>query len=243
MNELLVALPLVFLAALVRGYTGFGYAAIAIVGMNIYFSPQQSIPVVLALDVLCSLSLLKAALKDVDIATLKLLGLGSLLGIPVGFSLLLLLPAAWLKLLICLSVLAFAWALHKDWRPANAGSPKMAVGFGMASGMGTAGASVGGPMIVCYMLASPLKPQNQRATMILFFILTELISIAALFGQGLFGQQELRLVARLLLPTLVGVMLGHYLFARRPPESFKQVALPVMVAVAVIGLLAALRQL
>ncbi|MDG3084971.1 sulfite exporter TauE/SafE family protein [Vibrio hannami] len=242
-ESFLIILPVVMLAALVRGYAGFGFTAIAVVGMNFFLSPQQSIPVVLGLDVLCSVGLLRQARRQADISTFKVLTFGSVLGIPIGLSLLFLIPEEVLKLLICIAILLFSMALIFDFRLRSAEGMAAKLSFGMASGVGTAGASVGGPVIVCYMLSSPLTPSAQRATMILFFIVSELLALVALFAGGLVDVQILTMLASLLVPTMLVVRMGQWLFNRYPPKSLKHFALPIMVMVSVLGISASIKQL
>lgn len=238
-----ILLPVVVVAAMVRGYAGFGFAAIAVVGMNFFLSPQQSIPVILGLDVLCSVGLWHQARRQADMATFKVLTFGSLLGIPLGLSLLLMIPEDMLKLLICIAILTFSLVLIFDFRLRSAEGLRAKLGFGMASGLGTAGASVGGPMIVCYMLSSPLTPSAQRATMILFFIVSELLALVALFSGGLVDMAILQLLVSLLIPTLVAVRMGQWLFNRYPPKSLKHFALPIMVMVSLLGISASIEQM
>lgn len=95
-------------------------------------------------------------------------------------------------------------------------------------------------MVVVYMLSSPLSAQAQRATMILFFIVSELLSVIGLMATGVFSWQALSHIAILLLPTMLAVRLGQALFNRWPPSSFKYVALPVMIMVALLGINASL---
>ncbi|WED23359.1 sulfite exporter TauE/SafE family protein [Vibrio sp. JC009] len=242
-ESILITTPVVALAALVRGYAGFGFAAIAVVGLNLFLSPQQSIPLILGLDVLCSAGLWRQARCQADIPTFKVLTIGSLLGIPMGLSLLLIVPEDILKLLICIAILLFSLVLLFDFQLRSTEGLGTKLSFGMASGLGTAGASVGGPMIVCYMLSSPLSPSAQRATMILFFIISELLALGALFISGLVDLQVVQLLLILLLPTLLSVRAGQWLFNRYPPKSLKHFALPILVMISVLGISASLNTL
>lgn len=243
MESIWIFMLVAALAGLVRGYAGFGFAAVAVVGLNFFMSPQQSIPVVLGLDVLCSVGLWRQAVRQADITTFKELTLGSLIGIPIGLSLLLLVPEEHLKLLICIAILLFSLALLFDFRLRNAERMSVKLGFGVASGVGTAGASIGGPMIVCYMLSSKLTAITQRATMILFFIVSEALAVGALFASGFVDGYVLKLLLALLLPTLLAVRIGQWLFNRYPPKSLKHFALPLLVMVAVLGMSASIGKL
>ncbi|TCS43120.1 sulfite exporter TauE/SafE family protein [Reinekea marinisedimentorum] len=233
-------LPIVIFAGLLRGYAGFGFAAVAIVGFNFFLPPQQGVPVILALDVLCSAGLWQQAKKQADIPTFKLLALGAILGIPVGLALLIFIPETTLKLLICIAILLFTLALLFDLRVKSTETLKTKLAFGLASGIGTAGASVGGPMILSYMLSSKLSSVVQRATMILFFMVSETLALIAIVASGLISFEIAKLLAILLLPTMLAVRAGQWLFNRKPPKSLKHFALPIMGLAALLGISASI---
>ncbi|MFT7053978.1 MAG: putative membrane protein YfcA [Psychromonas sp.] len=236
MEQIWYVMPVVIFAAVVRGYSGFGFAVISVVGLNFFFEPQQSVAIVLSLDLICSLNLWKQAVKQADFPALKKLIFGSILGIPIGYCFLLWLPAETLKLLICFGILALAVLLFSSFRPFDADKTTTKVGFGVASGAGTASASIGGPMIVYYMLSSNLTTSAQRATMILFFIASEALAVSTLITGGLVDETLPKALLILIIPTTIAVYYGQYLFNRRPPQSLKSFALPIMVVVALLGI-------
>ena len=237
MEQIWLTIPVVIFAGVVRGFSGFGFAAIAVVGLNFFLEPQQSVAVVLSLDLICSINLWQSARKQADFKTLKKLIVGALLGIPLGYCFLLLIPAETLKLLICLSILGLSLLLLSEFKPFDADKLRTKIGFGLASGAGTASASVGGPMIVYYMLSSNLSTSSQRATMILFFITSELLALSTLIVGGAVDNTLPRALLILVIPTLIAVHYGQVLFNRKPPQSLKSFALPVMIVVATLGII------
>jgi len=236
-EQIWYVMPVVMFAAVVRGYSGFGFAVIAVVGLNFFFEPQQSVAIILSLDLICSINLFKQAIKQADFSVLKTLIIGSILGIPFGYCFLLLIPGDILKLLICMGILVLALILFSDIRPFDANKNSTKLGFGIASGAGTASASIGGPMIVYYMLSSNLAASGQRATMILFFIASEALAIITLFAGGLVDSLLPKALLILTIPTIAAVSYGQYLFNRKAPQSLKSFALPVMVIVAILGII------
>lgn len=236
MEQIWFVLPVVIFAAVVRGYSGFGFAVISVVGFNFFFEPQQSVAIVLSLDFICSINLWKQAVKQADFPILKKLILGAILGIPIGYCFLLFIPAEVLKLLICIAILGLALLLFSSYRPFDASKKRTQIGFGLTSGAGTASASIGGPMIVYYMLSSSLSTSTQRATMILFFIASEGLAIISLISGGLTDSTLPKAILILIIPTLLAVRYGQHLFNKKPPESLKSFALPIMVIVALLGM-------
>ena len=61
----------VLVAAVVRGLTGFGFAAIAVVGLAMLGSLQQAVPLVLFLEVGSSVMLLRSAWREAHYPLLK----------------------------------------------------------------------------------------------------------------------------------------------------------------------------
>lgn len=243
MENLVYLVPIVFFAGIVRGYAGFGFAVIAVIGLNLFLDPIKSVPIVLALDFICSISLIREATKHADKKTFRILASGSILGIPIGLLLLYLLPAIWLKLAICSFVLILVMLLIKKAKPSQNDSFGKKLLTGVASGVGTSSASIGGPMILYYILSSPLNVRAQRATMILFFIVSELVALIGL-GLSQSSSNEVYLaIACLLVPTMIGVKIGQFFFNKRPPTSFKSISLPLMVLVAVVGFSQAFRSM
>lgn len=237
MEHIWFVIPVIMFAAVVRGFSGFGFAVIAVVGMNFFLEPQQSVAIVLCLDLICSLNLFNQARKQADLGTLRNLIIGSIAGIPIGYCFLVAIPAEVLKLLICIAILGLAGLLFSGTKLFKGDTTATKIGFGLASGAGTASASIGGPMIVYYMLASSLSTSSQRATMILFFIASEALTVAALLAGGMVDETLPKAVAILVIPTLLCVRYGQHLFNRKPPQSLKSFALPIMVAVAVLGII------
>ncbi len=229
---ILAVLPIVMLASLVRGYLGFGFAAICVVGLNFFMPAAQSIVVALTLDAICSLGLLSQAARQMNVSLWRKLLVGSLVGIPLGMLVLYFLPEHWLKLLIGLLILFFsvllAFSVKMPWAQKNAAG----YFYGMVCGIFTSAASVGGPVIVCYLLSSRLSVISQRATMVMFFITVDVVAICALMLSGMVEAKALAFLVFLILPTFLCVKFGEWLFNSYPPKSLKKLSLPVMTFVA-----------
>ena len=73
----------VFIAAVVRGYSGFGFSMISTVSLTLVLPPAEVVPVVLLLEVIASGWLLPQVWRQVDWASLIPLSAGVVLGTPV----------------------------------------------------------------------------------------------------------------------------------------------------------------
>jgi len=237
------ALLLIFAAALVRGYTGFGFAAVAITGLNLVWPPQISVPVIILLDLIGSLGLLRSAWPESDRALIRRMASGALIGIPLGLTLLIQLPETLLKLIINAGVLVMTLILFLRPGQARCEYPWLTRIAGGISGAFTAAASIGGLPIVCYLMSTPLDARSQRASMVIFLAATDLVVLVLMAVSGLLGTHLLVPILLLLVPTLLGVHLGKTAFHHFRPKSFHPVALPILAALSVSGLWLSLRTL
>lgn len=237
MDYIWLIAPIVLFAGIVRGFSGFGFAAISIIGVNLFFEPQQSVAIILALDILCSVGLWRTAVREADFQTLKHLTIGAAVGIPIGYGVLLLIPAEILKCFVCLGILGLSLLLFTERKTIGGNNTGTRLGFGIVAGVFTSSASVGGPVVIYYMLSSKLSPKTQRATMILFFIISESLAFITLVMGDVMDSTIIKTVAILAIPTLLAVRFGQALFHRRPPKSLKSFALPVIIIVALLGLM------
>src|SRR3954452_1290136 len=88
----------VFAAAIVRGYSGFGFSLLAITSLSLMLPPAEIIPPIFMMEVAASLSLLPGIWKDIHWRSLGLLGAGCLVGTPIGVWLLASVPAEPMKI-------------------------------------------------------------------------------------------------------------------------------------------------
>jgi uncharacterized membrane protein YfcA len=235
-EHLELAALLVAVAALVRGYTGFGFAAIAITGLNLIWPPQLSVPVILLLDLIGTLGLLRTAWPLAHRGLIGRFGQGALVGIPVGLTLLIQLPEQYLKMAISCAVLLMSLLLFRRPQVSAREYPWLTRAVGSLSGAFTAAASVGGLPVVCYLLTVPVSAAVQRASMVIFLAATDLLSLLLLYASGIIDARLIGPLLMLLVPTLVGVQLGQWAFHVRRPQSFHPVALPVLTLLSVSGL-------
>ena len=86
--ETTVALAAVLTAAVIRGYSGFGFAMVGVTGMSLVMPPALVVPAVLLLEIAASVQLLPKVWKDVSWVSLRCLFIGSVAAVPLGVYLL-----------------------------------------------------------------------------------------------------------------------------------------------------------
>ena len=74
----------VFGAAVVRGYSGFGFSLLTIVSLSLLLPPAQIVPSIFIMEVAASLHLLPGVWRDIHWQALLWLTVGCLVGTPFG---------------------------------------------------------------------------------------------------------------------------------------------------------------
>lgn len=231
-----LAMLLVFIAAFVRGYTGFGFAAIAISGLSLIWPARISVPVILVIDSVASLGLLWGAWAHVERTLLKHLSIGAAVGMPIGLVMLISIPDPVLKFAISVCIILMVLWMLKSKVSLIANSRWVTRSVGLLSGGLTAAASVGGLPVVCYLLMTSHSAQVQRATLVIFLGATGALSLLLMFISNVTSMAIVTPIFLLIIPCVIGIYLGQWAFHFRPPKSFRLIALPILAVLSMTGL-------
>lgn len=105
----------IFGAAFVRGYSGFGFAALIVSAAGLVTDPLHLVPVVLLADILLTAQQARGIWRDVDWRRVLWLGLGCVAGVPFGVWAIAQVGGDTARLVISLYVLAMCVVLIAGW--------------------------------------------------------------------------------------------------------------------------------
>jgi uncharacterized membrane protein YfcA len=223
----------VFVGAVIRGFTGFGFGIAATPLLVLLFPPAEIVPPILILQVLAGLQILLRTRGHVDWKLLLPTLAGALLGIPLGTFVLDLLDADTMRLAIGVAVLAAAAILLSGMR-FKARPPRwLSGGLGILAGIGSGAAGIPGPFVIALFLSSPVSIAVGRASLSAFFLCVATASSAASAWHGLMGLSSMVLGALLMAPLLIGNHVGDRLFARVSESAFRRISLYLLIAIGV----------
>lgn len=232
--SLAIASSLVFLAAVVRGYSGFGFSLLAITALSLLFPPASIIPAIFLLEIVASLHLLPGIWRDIHWRSIGLLGAGALLGMPVGVYALAHVPPAPMTLALAVFVLGASLLLWRGFMLRRMPTAPATLGVGAAAGLANGAFGIGGPPVILFYFASPAGHAAGRASLITYFMLTDLAGLVFLAREGLVGRAS-AVMALAFLPALAaGVWLGARLFKTANPQRFRKIVLAILVALALL---------
>jgi uncharacterized membrane protein YfcA len=236
---LLYALAAVFVAGLVRGYSGFGLSALIVTSLALVVPPVEVVPVAMFLEVAASAGMVRLVWRDVAWPATRLLLAAACLGTPLGVLLLTALPADAMRVVISLLVLGASLALWSGLRLRASAGRGAILGTGLVSGVVNGSAAVGGLPIVLYFLSASGRAAAVRATMTIYLMFLSGYGLAVAAWSGLVTFEVLLRGAIFCLPLAFGLALGNHRFLRTSPESFRRFALGLLMVLSLLGLLRA----
>jgi uncharacterized membrane protein YfcA len=231
-SSLAIACLLVFLAAVVRGFSGFGFTLLSISAVSILLPPATVVPAMWILDFIAGINLLPSIYRHVHWRAIALLVGASVVATPAGVYLLATVPTPWMRMALAILVLGSALLLLSGFQLKRMPHPSETIATGLAAGLLNGALGIGGPPIILFFLGSPIALEAGRASMIAAFLM-DLTGMPALFAFGLITLDTLKLIAICLPALALGVYVGSRLIGRWDPAKVRRILLLLVAAMAV----------
>jgi uncharacterized membrane protein YfcA len=235
-DALAVCALAIALSGMVRGFSGFGFALIAVPGMALVIDPRASVSVAMALQTFAGVVMLRRGWREADWPLVGVLSAGSLATLWLGLLLLDRIDPASLRVLIGATVLVAAAAIGMGVKLARPPGPWIGLGVGAASGLLNGMTGMGGPPAIVALLGSPFPPERTRATLGAFFTVLGGTTVAGASMFGRFGGGEAGLALILLPPLITATILGEELFRRGGGRRYRPLCLGVVCLIALAAI-------
>ena len=229
----------VFVAAFVRGYSGFGFSAMVIAASSLVTNPLNFVAVVVILETAMSLQAAKGAGPDVDWRRVWLLMAGAAVGLPLGLWILTGVSEDTARALVSGYVLVMCLILLVGWRLRHEVRGTGNAVAGLVSGIANA-PGMGGLPVAAFFAAQPMQASVFRATLIAYFPLLDLYSAPLYWWAGLVSWNTLWASLVALPLTFLGNWLGGRHFFGSDPQDFRRFAILLLAVLAILGLRKAL---
>lgn len=235
-SALITLIAAAFIAALARGFSGFGGALIFVPLASAAVGPQVAAPILMVIDGVAQLALLKNAWRQGNRREVGIMALGALAGIPLGAAALAYVDAITLRWAIVALVVAMLALLISGWRYHGQPSVPTTVGVGFSAGILSGAIQAAGPPVVAYWLGGSNSALTVRANIILFFFCTSVVACLSYLATGLLGLDVLLLSALTAPGYALGVFIGTRMFGLASERMFRRVCFGLIAAAAVISL-------
>lgn len=236
-GEALYAAAAVFLAGIVRGFSGFALSALVMASLVFILAPQDIIAICLVLEIAATILLTRGgATEGADKPMVYGLIAGVLVGLPIGLSITLAASDEASRMIALGLIFTLAIAQLSGFRPAFLATRAGLVGSGVAAGMvqGTSGA--GGMVIALYALARNAPAQIMRASLVFYLSITIVLHTIMLTAFGLLTELALIRGAFLVAPAAIGVLIGAWAFSPRLQPYYRTACLSLLSGLAAIGI-------
>ena len=210
--------------------TGFGFALVMTPLLALIWDVKPTIASSVLLSTVALLPLLIEVRGNASMSRVSVLLVGSLAGIPPGVFLLERLDAAALQVMVAATVIVASALLY--FSPNLAGGEDTVRGrlmAGFVSGSIGSSTSLSGPPIVLYLLGRESDVAAFRATLLLFFLPGNVVTILAFALVGQITGDVLVLSVAALPAIALGLMFGAWLRSHVQPERFRAVVVAVLI--------------
>ncbi len=231
------AVLVVVVAGLVRGFSGFGMSAIMVLALALILPPARVVPVAMLMEIAASLRMLPGTWRHVHWRLAGWLLLGSAVGTPIGAYLLVNLPVPVMRAVLSVFVLGICILLWRGFRFPGHPRSEWGLAVGLFSGTANGAASFGGQPNALFLLSTPLTPATIRATLVFIAFCTDVYGTGIYHLNGLLDSEILWRAGLFLVPMAIGIGVGQRAFNAAKPETYRRLAIALLSALAVAGLL------
>ena len=223
-------------AGVVRGLSGFGTGMIVAPVAAALYDPVTAVVLLVIIDSLPTLPLTIPVMKIARWREVVPILAGMALFIPVGVFILKNGDETALRWLICLAILACAVTLWSGWRYRGPRGLPVSFGIGGLAGVLAGIASIPGPPVIIYWLASGMPTAIVRANLLALFLLSELLSAANLWAADLFDRPRIMLGLFMIPVYMLGLFAGWRLYGTASDATYRRVAFILIVMAALVAL-------
>ncbi len=230
-------------AAILRGFTGFGFAIAAVPLASLVMPPSRTVAAVLVMQLAIGIRDCIMEWRQANRAIVGQLAIAAVIGMPLGVIALALTPAPIVRVTLGVMVLV---AVALTWKPHPARqSPRRAttLATGFASGIFHGLAAMAGPPVIAYFLAYETRVAVMRSSLMVFFPVVSLLGLPMVAVAGLLDTPAI-VLGVLGMPLMVGGgWLGTWAFRRYGARSYRPLALGALLLTAAASIARALTDL
>lgn len=235
LGTILLFIFIILLAATLQSSTGFGFSIISTPFLLIILEPREAVQISLLLSLVISFAFFKKVKNDVDKGILKRFTLGSILGLPIGMMVFMLLNIVWLKIGISILILLLTVLLVLNIRIKQTNIKDIFIGS--ASGALTTSIGMSGPPILLYFSGTDTSKEKLRGTTLIYYIF---ICIMSLLTQIIVAGTTVYvwMLSAISLPLIaIGMYFGEFIFNKINHDLFRKLTYALLLFTGVYLLL------
>jgi uncharacterized membrane protein YfcA len=235
--QLLLVWAAILFAALLRSFTGFGFALAAVPVFSLFLSPVESVVLCASLSLGIGLTTFPTYYDKKCIRSLVPLLLMALIGTPTGALLLSNLPPQYFKRGIGVAVVmscVFLVLYKPKYSSSHTTHPLVGSVTGLVSGLLNGAFAIPGPPIIIYAMATERDPMRSRSMMISFFTISSVLALGTYQLHGFITLQSIILFLCSFPVMFLGDKIGFLLLKKFGNLFYRRIALVALFFIGVI---------
>ncbi len=228
----------ILVAAFIRGYSGFGFAALVVSAAALVTHPLNLVAVVLFCEFAIIIQQWPSIARDIDRRRVMFLMAGAVVGVPVGLWAITGAGIEAARMAIALYVLFMCGLMLRGWRMRRKATGGAHLVVGVLSGLANA-PGMGGLPVATFFTAQPMTAATFRATLIAYFALLDIYTAPLLWWHGLVTRDTFVVTLAAAPLIVLGAWAGGRHFLRTDPQDFRRFAIGLLAVLAVLGLVKA----
>lgn len=231
-------LLVVFAASLVRAVFGFGEALIAVPLLALFLPIQVAVPLAVLISVAIAAVVVVQDWEKIHLRSTMWLFLPTLVGIPLGISLLKFAHQDLIKAILAAVILLFSLYSLIGRRPLHLehDSHPWMLGCGFLAGIMGGAYGMNGPPLVVYGAMRRWSPQHFRATLQAYFLPASIIGVVGYALSGLWTKPVTHYFLISLIAAIPATLLGSVINRRLRGDAFLRYVYIGLICIA-LGLL------
>lgn len=239
--EVILTVLAVIIAGIFRGFSGFGTGMILVPSLSVIYEPVVAVITVVLLELFTIIQLVKSSYSKCHWPTVVPMAIVSSITVPFGVQILVNVDAQTMRIIISILVLLSVVTLSSGWRYQGQMGFKISSITGISSGLITGATSLGGLPVILYYLSSQLTTQVARASMIMFLIITTLVSLVTYIYHGIISQDIVFRTATIAPVFIIAIAIGSQLFDKVSESFFRKIILSILGGISIMMLISACR--
>ena len=225
---LIVAAGILFMSAIVKATTGFGYALISTPFLLILWEPEFIVPVFMPLAVIGDILIVIGTWRLIVWRQVIPLSIAGVISAPFGAYLLIAVPQDGLRLMVAFLALISAVLLFLGIKVMIRREVFASLVAGSLSGLFSTSTTMSGPPVAILLINQRFEKQRFRASLAMYFLIMQLVGAVSLVFLGPLNSGTMS-VSIILLPTVIlGNFVASKLVDRLPQEVFTRIAIIVV---------------
>lgn len=236
LKELIIAVCVVFLASVVRGFSGFALSALVMASLAPMITPSALLPICMLLELVASSLMVRGGFAQANMRVVWGLAIAGAVGIPIGLSITASVSPDVSRILALALILVLALLQLFRQSPAFLATNPGLYLSGLTAGIANGIASVGGMVVALYVLSQKTSAAKMRGTLVMYLFINLFFWGGWLVLSGFFDSLALYRGLTLAPVTLIGVWLGSKLFKPTMETTYKRFCLFLLIGLALSGL-------